>query len=98
MVVDPRFEPIIKNLQDMFGDRLELLSTDQEWLNFRVKGMTETALILQLQQQPDALLGTFWREFQVLTPLNARRADGISVRWVGVAALMDRIQPGFWFS
>ena len=95
--IPTRFLPIIDNLKVMFGDRLELLSVDDEWLNFRVIGRTESELLMQLQREAAALLGANAREFQVVTPLNARKAEGISIRWVGLAKHLDHISPGFWY-
>ena len=95
--IPTRFLPIIDNLKRMFGDRLELLSVDDEWLNFRVSGRTESELLLQLQKDKVALLGAKAGEFQVVTPLNARKAEGISIRWVGLAKHLDHINPGFWY-
>jgi len=100
MFIPFHFRPIIANLRKLYSDRLELLSVDDEWLNFRIRGLTETPLILDLQERPEALLGPEWRNFQVVTPLNARRADGLSIRWCGLASLAqnNNIKPGFWFS
>jgi hypothetical protein len=85
----------MRNLENMFGSRLEILSVDQEWLNFQVLGLTPSVLILQLQNQEQALLGSDAGQYQVLAPTNPSAGAGISIRWVGHRR--DEILPGFWF-
>lgn len=96
-IIPEKLLPVMEILERRFGDRLQLVTVDGDWLTFRVIGMVETALILQLQREADTLFGQNVLEYQVATPINERKADGVSVRWVGLARQNEENYSGFWF-
>jgi hypothetical protein len=97
-LMSPHFQPVISKLQQLYGDRLELISMDDNVLNFRVAGLTESVLLLELQHNLEAILGNDLYDFHFVTPINARQVEGVEVRWIGTADLKSDRIPGCWFS
>ena len=96
-VIRHRMFSIVDRTQLMFGPRLELIRLDGEWLTIRVVGMTEAALLLELQRRAIELFGPDVNEYQVTAPCNAKRGEGVSIRWVGYNRQNEADYSGFWF-
>lgn len=95
--IPPMLEPVIDSLKSMFGGRLELVCIEGDWLTFRVAGMVEATLLLQLQRNAGLLFGGQADQYQVTCPANARRGEGVSIRYVGLARHHEANYDGFWF-
>ncbi len=95
--IPPMLEPVIESLKRMFGSRLDLVCIEDDWLTFRVAGMVEATLLLQLQSQAGLLFGGNADQYQVTCPANARRGEGVSIRYVGLARQQEANYDGFWF-
>ena len=96
-VIRHKLFAIVERTQMMYGPRLELIRLDGEWLTFRVVGMTETALLLDLQRRAIELFGPDVDEWQVTAPCNAKHGEGVSIRWVGLNRQNEADYSGFWF-
>ena len=96
-VVRHRMFAIVDRLNMMYGPRVELIRLDGEWLTFRVMGMVEATLLLELQKRAVELFGPHVNEYQVTAPCNAKQGEGVSVRWVGYNRQNEADYSGFWF-
>ncbi|MBS1827540.1 MAG: hypothetical protein JST93_19650 [Acidobacteria bacterium] len=96
-VVRHRMFAIVDRLQTMYGPRLELVRLDGDWLTFRVLGVVEATLLLELQKRAVELFGPDLNEYQVTAPCNGKGAEGVSVRWVGYNRQNEADYSGFWF-
>ncbi|MBL8219803.1 MAG: hypothetical protein JNL62_11270 [Bryobacterales bacterium] len=95
--IPPLLLPVVDNLRRMFGDRLELIRLEGDWLTFRVVGVVEATLLLHLQANAVALFGSRVDEYQATCPANALRGEGVSIRYVGLARQKEGDYSGFWF-
>ncbi|MBL8178474.1 MAG: hypothetical protein JNK48_27620 [Bryobacterales bacterium] len=95
--VPPMLQPAIDSLRRMYDGRLELIRIEGDWLTFRVAGMVEATLLLELQSKAGALFGGQANQYQVTCPANALRGEGVSIRYVGLARQHEANYDGFWF-
>jgi len=95
--IPPLLLPVVDNLRRMFGDRLELIRLEGDWLTFRVTGIVEATLLLHLQTNAAAVFGGRVDEYQTTCPVNAQRGEGVSIRYVGLGRQKEGDYSGFWF-
>ncbi|MGH9900497.1 MAG: hypothetical protein ACRD68_01520 [Pyrinomonadaceae bacterium] len=73
---------VMEMLEQTFGDQLQIISFDGEWLNFKVEGQTADYTFMLLDSKQSEIFGLNFTKYQVLRPQNPSQDRGVFLREV----------------
>jgi hypothetical protein len=87
----PELQLILDSLQEMYGERLIILSSDTKWIHFRVQGLPDELVARQLDARGDLFGET--SHFQVLCPSDPTK-HGLYLHHLSTPALRIDYKSG----
>lgn len=92
----PELKLILDKLKTRFGNSLNVLPSDPEWLTFEVTGLTNHCLIHLLEQEHGQMFGDTICRYQILTEQTGKER-GVSIRYLPNAIALSEADSGFWY-
>jgi hypothetical protein len=79
-VVPTSFTVLYDRLEQLFGSQLQLQDVDEDWMTFRVEGMTDYILFFALQNAQETLFPEGTSAWQILCPAYGSTVKGVSIQ------------------
>lgn len=95
-IIPAEMSELIKRIQALYGDKLEIVSVDPPWFTVQSRKITDTHLLkAMMDDQKKIFLDDQLSRFQVLCPWDYRTGRGIRIHYLGYAS--NGYWPGYWW-